>query len=340
MGETEETEVVINVETEVLETVEETAVAKEVEEEEEPEGNGRHCCICSSNLDLLPVQDKWICEKCLHVGIEKLTLPWKVSLETLFKEYNEVCNRCISFDNPEDVHQARIIGRKITAMLEFIGLSKKHRILLPIREIHRVLNQVRDADVFIIEMKQKSADNNVYKVMAEAASKRQIKQKKQIAVEIPVIMDESYHQKVETFINDKLVLYIVQLEKENVLYQYEERFNRLVDAYRQSVEEKGKTSADTIKALHAIRKKSKTLRYIYSFLNDAFENRYPDKEFYYKNLQRKFGEINDAEECLYLIKEFQKKIPKGDIDNVKKEYKIRLQELLENVELFEVPIEK
>lgn len=340
MGETEETEVVeIKVETEVLEAVKEAAVAKETEEAKEREGNGRHCCICSSSVDLIPVQDKWICEKCLDVGIEKLTLPWKVSLEALFNEYYEACNRYISFDTSEDVHQARIIGRKIRAMLEFIGLPKKHRILLPITEIHRMLNKVREADVFIVEMKQKSADNNVYKVMAEAASKRQLKQKKQIAEEIPALFDESYHQKVETFINDKLVLYIVQLEKENVLYQYEERFNRVVDAYRQSVEKKGKTSADTIKALHAIRKKSKSLRYIYSFLNDAFENRYQDKESYYKNLQRKFGEINDVEDCLYLIKEFQKKSPKGDIDNVKKGYKVRLQELLENVELFQAPIE-
>lgn len=306
------------------------------------ENNEQQCCICSNRAALLEVQDKWICEKCLHMGIEKLITPWKESVEALLKEYSEVCYQCLSDDQPEYVHQARIIGRKIQAVLEFIGLPKNHDLLLAVKKVHRILTKVREADVLLVEMKKKSEENIVYTQMVKALTKKQQKQQKLIAKKIPAIINDSFNQTVETFINHELVSYIVPIEKENVLLQYEESFNRLVEAYHQSVEEKGKTKDATVKTLHAIRKKSKSLRYIYNYINETFGDKYQDQESFYKNLQSQFGDINDAEDWLFQIKAYEEKIkaPKRDIDDVKKELKARLQNLLEDVEFLEAPIKE
>lgn len=304
------------------------------------ENNEQQCSICTSNETLYQVQEKWVCEKCLHIGIEKLVLPWKESLEQLFKGYNEASYRCLSVDEQAEVNQARIIGVKIRAVLQFLGLPKKHDLLLSIRKMHQLFNKVREADVLIEEMKQKSDDNKVYTKLLKAVSKKQKKLKNLITVEMPAILNDSFHQNVEKFINNELISYVVSIDREIVIRKYEESFIKLVEAYHKSVEETGKASVETIKALNDVRKKSISLAYIYNFLNQSFGDSYQEKEGYYRNLQHKFDEIKDAEVWFEQIKAYGKKInaPKSEIENVKKVFKERYKNLIENVELIEEPI--
>ena len=67
----------------------------------------RQCSICGSNVSLIQVKGKRICQECLIIGNERVTTLWKNSLETLVKEYTDFCFRCLSTGDPEDVHRGK-----------------------------------------------------------------------------------------------------------------------------------------------------------------------------------------------------------------------------------------
>lgn len=73
----------------------------------------RQCGICGGNVSLIHVRGKRLCQECLIIGTERVTTLWKNSLEGLWTEYRECCFRCLSTNNPENVHRARIAGRKL-----------------------------------------------------------------------------------------------------------------------------------------------------------------------------------------------------------------------------------
>jgi hypothetical protein len=302
------------------------------------ENNEKQCSICSSNVALLQVRDQWICRECLNVGIENLTLPWKESLEVLFKEYVEKCNGCTSADHPEFILQARVKGQIIRAVLEFLGLTKNHELFLAVRKMNRLLTKARETAVFLDEVKNKSNENKTYAALAKIGAKKQQKQQKQLFEKVPFIINDSFVTKIEKFIHQELVFDILPIVNENVLSQDEERCNQLVEEFQQSVIENGQTASDTVKILHAVLKKSTFLCLIYHYLNETFDESFQEKETYYKNLQQQFRDINDAESLISQIKVYESKInaPKSEIDHVKSLVKDRLGELLKNGGCFEV----
>ena len=266
--------------------------------------------------------------------MRRVTVLWKNPLETLVKEYTESCFRCFSADDPEDVHHARVTGRKIRAILEFLGVSKKHELLVSIRQMHQLLSKVREADVLLDTMETEGEKNKVYAEMVRLVSKKRKKLQNVLLKEIPAIVNDDFYKRVQIFMNKELATYTVLLVKENVLHEYEEKFYALVDAYQKSVEEKGTMATDSIKALHAVRIQSKSLRYIYQYLNEMTSEGYQNKVEYYKDIQNQFGNINDVHDWLNQLKANEKKLDatKSEINYAKKKLKARLQHLIEKVE--------
>ena len=300
------------------------------------ENEERQCCsICGSNDSCIHIKDKWLCHECVLIGNEKVNNLWKHPLETLFNEYTESSLRCASEDDPEDIHQARVTGRKIRAILEFLGVSRAHELLQTIKKMHHLLNKVREADVFLLSMKRESETNKVFAEMAKLISKKRKKMKNELRKQIPDILNEEYLGKIQTFINRELVAYTVPLIKENIIHKYEEKFKGLVSAYHRTVEENGTMATDSIKALHTVRIQSKSLRYIYHYLNEMPGEDYQDKVDYYKDIQNQFGEITDIQDWLCQLQIYEKKInaSKSEIEYVKKQLKTRLKNLIEKVDL-------
>ena len=295
----------------------------------------RQCGICGGNVSLIQVKGKRLCQECLIIGTEKVTILWKNSLEGLWKEYTDFCFRCLSTGDPEDVHQARIAGRKIRAILEFLGVSKKHELFLTIKRMHHLLNKVREADVLLEALKADRDNNKVKTEMKRLVRKKRKELQELLEIEIPTILNDTFDKKVKIFIRKELSAYTVPLVKDQVIREYEEHFQCLVENYHQTVKDKGKTSSDSIKALHAVRIQSKTLRYIYHYANQIFEENYHDQVKYYKHIQNQFGDINDLQDWLNQLKKYEKKldVSKSEMNHVKKQLKNRLHDLIENIHI-------
>lgn len=302
----------------------------------------QQCSICNATASLLKVKDKWICEECLHLGIEKLVVKWKEPLNKLLKEYLDVCNQYLSADTQEWIPQARVRGLKIRAVLNFLGLPKDHVLFTAVRQLNRLFNKAREAEVFLVEMKENMDNNKTCTAMGKVAAKKKQKVQKQIQAKIPAILSDSFLQKTQEFLDQELVFYIFPIVKENVLFQYEERFQLLVDDFYRLAEEKGETAPDTFKALQAVHKGATSLRYIYQFLNEAFSDHYRDKETDYQDLQRKFNDLYDLESWFYQIHAYKKKLdaPKSEINSMQNSLIEKIQDLVDHMNIVEEPVKE
>ena len=135
-----------------------------------------------------------------------------------------------------------------------------------------------------------------YKEICNLVLKKQRKQKSTLAKEIPLILNDSFQKHITDFFENELNSYVLKLNKESALSQLEDRFNFLVHDYHQLVNKLGKTALPSVKALHAVRIRSKSLRYTYHFLTEDFGENLLEKEDFYKNLQTQFADINDVQD--------------------------------------------
>lgn len=289
----------------------------------------QQCSLCNSSTSLLQVKNKWICEGCLHIGVEKLTLKWKKPLNTLLKEYSDVCNQCVTSDPQKLIPRARVSGLKIRAVLDFLGLPKDHVLLAAVRKINRLLNKTREAEVFLAEVKENIDENKICTSISKAAEKKKQKLQQQIQVKFPAILNDSFVQHVQEFLDHELIFYVLPIVKENVLFQYEERFQLLVDDFQRSIEENGDTAPATFKTLHAVQKGAVSLHYIYQFLNKTFNENYQDEEMHYRDLQQLYSDLYHTEAWFKQIRSYQKKkdVP-NDVQNSLKE---NIHDLIEKI---------
>lgn len=295
----------------------------------------RNCSICDSKVTLIHVQEKWICEKCLQICNENRAALWKDSIEKLMKEYGEACYTCLSSYEPEDVYKARVLGRKIRTVLQFIGLPKKHGILLPIRKVQMILKKIGEGDMLLHKIKEQNEENKVNSKMVSLLSIKQKKASERLAKNLPNVINDSYYSEVKTFVNEELFSYILLLVKEKAICKKEVRINELVKVYNQSDEVKGKSSSETIKLLHEIGKRAKSLSYIYNFINEVYGEQYQEKEIYYKDIQRQIGKVDDTKNWLDQVKRYENKIDASnkEINAVKDQLEEIIECLIEKVEL-------
>jgi CHAD domain-containing protein len=294
----------------------------------------KNCCVCGNKISLLQVQEKWICENCLKTANESLVSPWKDSLEKLIVEFFEACNKCLLTQDSIEIHDAKILAGKIRSVLGFLGVPKKHPLFLNVRKISRILNKIRETDVLLDEFKNKNDENKVYNEMVKLFSIKRQKLHNMLLMEIPTLLNDEFIDRAKIFLREELIFYIVSFDKERVLHKYEASFNELLKIYSESSIEKDKKWSNRLKSLHSVRKRSKSLRYIYSYLNEIFEDLYLDKVTYFKNIQRQLNEVVDLEDRLVQLKANDKKIdaPKSEIKAVKKSLKTGLLQHLAEIQ--------
>lgn len=296
----------------------------------------KDCCICGSKATLFQIQEKWVCERCLSIGFDNQNTLWTNSIETLMKDYTEACLGCLSSDEPEEnINKARILGKKIQSVLLFLGLPKKHTLLLPIRKVHLILKSIKETDILLDEIAGQNEENKVNAEMVKLFTKKQKDANELLTKSLPKLINDSYFIKLKTVVHEELHSYNLPIVQGKALHKYEGCFTELLKEYNRSVEAKGKTSLQTIKILRKIQKKAKSLSYIYSYLNDIFDGQYTKEEKYYKDIQRQIAKVNDMKDWLNQLKTSEKKIhaPKKEKKAVKNKLKETIKVLVENIEL-------
>ncbi|KGP72656.1 CHAD domain-containing protein [Pontibacillus yanchengensis] len=302
------------------------------------------CTICGNKRQLLEVKESFLCEDCLSTGNTVYIEQWQKGLDKLVHQYKSYCEKAVSFEDVEDVHQARVKGRRLETILFFIGVGKGHGLIERIQEAHDRLGKVREGDVFIDSFKERAEQEEdsdraqVYLQYSELREDKREKQQKKLAKNLPEIIDDGFMEMWEQFKTQELRNYLLPLKIDERLNEYERTFEELIQTFNNEVAENGKNDKSSLKALHSVRIEAKALRYICKYLGDMYGKPYKKKAKQYKEVQRNLGDINDLRDFLKEIKQNQKKVDvsKQQIQQVKDQLNQELEDLLESVEVKEL----
>ncbi|KGX86111.1 CHAD domain-containing protein [Pontibacillus litoralis] len=299
------------------------------------------CNICKSRNHLLLIKQHFLCENCLFVGTEAFVSKWNADLNKLAHQYVTYCYNAISFRDTEDVHQARVVGRRIEMMLTFIGVEEDHALLVAIKEAHKQLGSVRESDVFIdyfykrLQQEKNQELALVYRAYMELREDKRRKQQKKLKKSLPTIITDQFLEQWNEFTKEQLPTYLLLLNVDSRLCEYEQSFAVKVKKYEQEVTENEHHSSIALNALHHVRLVSKSLRYIYDYISSLYGEPYKTKAENYKEIQSTLGVIHDRYDFLKEIKNNKKKVEvkKKQIKLVEQQIVEELQSLIIQVDL-------
>ncbi|WP_431800455.1 CHAD domain-containing protein [Halobacillus andaensis] len=302
------------------------------------------CAICEREQSLLQVKGKYVCEECLGILNTRIVDRWALVFHNLLGKYREYGRNALTFKDPEDIHQARVYGRRLKAMLLFINVSRNHPLLVPLKEAHKLLGNVRELDVFLSEFieRTKLDENNkslsVYAQLQEVVADNRKKHKQKLENKLPEIISDHYYGLWEEFIKDELRQYVVPLSVEQRLSSKEQSFQKAVDEFEEAVRNSGRDSGESLDALHRVRIEAKYLRYVCRYLNQMFEDNYKKQADYYEGIQDQLGVINDLKDWLKIINKHQRRIDakKKHIKSVKLNLKNELAGRVEEVNIMKI----
>ncbi|RSL30567.1 CHAD domain-containing protein [Salibacterium salarium] len=271
------------------------------------------CAFCESKHSLIKINQAFLCEDCLAEGNRGITKRWENVLDQLVQEYMNYCEKALSFNDIGNVHQARVKGRRLLTLLNFLGIDKNHKLMEKLQDAHKRLGNVRERDVLVHAFEKRAAETenidraDIYRQVGERVDEKRRKEQKKLQSNLPEIINANFVERWEVFRADELRKLVLPLDvKDNVKY-YAEQFADKVTKYKNVVAEDGESSKPALKALHEVRILSKELRYIYQYLGLIYGKNYADYAKQYKDYQRQFGDINDIRDWLRAIKDCRKK---------------------------------
>ncbi|MFB5662632.1 CHAD domain-containing protein [Alteribacillus sp. HJP-4] len=299
------------------------------------------CKICGSDTGLFPIKESFLCEHCLKMANEELVMRWRNVFNKLAEEYIQYCEKSLTFEDLEDVHQARVKGRRLRALLLFLGMKKDHKILKNIKEAHKLLGEVRERDVLIAAFQKRAEQEandehaEVYLELKEITKKQMKKQKRKLEKNLLNIIDDKFRRRTQEFEINILPELVLPLDIKVRLAEYTSVYSETVENYRKAAEEFRKESGEALKALHEVRIKSKEIRYCYNFLGKVYGNHYKIQAKPYKKNQRQLGDINDRRDWLKALKKEMKKLEAEDtaIDEFKQQLEHELNEHVNALEI-------
>ncbi|PRO65557.1 CHAD domain-containing protein [Alkalicoccus urumqiensis] len=269
------------------------------------------CIICGRKDGLFPVEQTWLCLTCQKRAHQSVTEAWKDELHRLYDAYAGHVDKALQAEDLEEVHQARTTGRRIRAVLKFLGMKNSHPLLKTLKEAHTELGRVREADVRTALLEEREG---------EAWEKAAVFSREQLYSRIPgmqeelsQLVNETFHQALSRWIEEELPEARHRVDEQEKLEEEE----AVLDQYVRQFDKDGDWDA-----LHDVRKQSKKLRYMYQFMGNVYGGSWKEQGKQYKRWQRSIGVINDLNELHQFLKSRGKKSPLS-----KKERKALQQEI-------------
>ncbi|MGY4690701.1 CHAD domain-containing protein [Salibacterium sp. K-3] len=275
---------------------------------------GASCSICGSRDSIVKVKGLFLCRDCMENAGAAWTERWQTVLEEIVQEYVEFCEKAVSFTDIEDLHQARVKGRRLQTLLSFLGIPEDHKLMDRLDDAHKRLGRVRERDVlidaFLKRAEQEAIDEEaaVFRDAAAVVHRKREKEQEKLAKNLPKIINQKFQEHWETFCSRELPALVRSMTLEERLQTHERAFQEKKEQYQTAAAEKGAASKAALKALHDVRIESKKLRYIYAYVSGIYSSVYASEAKAYKQYQRQFGDINDIRDWLKMLKDTEKKL--------------------------------
>ncbi|SFQ31397.1 CHAD domain-containing protein [Salibacterium halotolerans] len=305
------------------------------------QGEGARCAVCENRASLVKIRGRFLCRVCMEDAGAAWTERWQDVLQEVVGDYIGYCEKCVSTADPEDIHQARVKGRRLRTLLEFLGAPDGHKLFERLDDAHKQLGRVRERDVFLADVKERAAQADdaeeaaVFHEAAAVVERKRGKEQEKLAGSLPKIINAKFQQHWDRFCVNDLPSLVRTLDLPKRLQDFENVFEEKKEMYLEAADEKGKASKAALKALHDVRIEAKRLRYVYGYAAVIYSTDYAAYSKSYKKYQRRFGDINDKRDVLKKLEDSRKKmnVPGEQIDAVREQLKNGLEKHAEAVEL-------
>ncbi|WP_197076605.1 CHAD domain-containing protein [Domibacillus indicus] len=290
------------------------------------------CVLCQKEFSLLSLQDGFLCDECLNEGNRQRANQWTVLFKKRFDRFRQLCRQCCKNGDLETIHQARVTGRKIASLLQFLKVKKRHPLRSALKEIHSLLSPIREADVFLQTFEGRSGA--VHQELLKKVARKRNKLQKKMEQKMPKLL-KNVKQLSAAFLSDELPSLLAVVDQEQQIQSFENRFADKAVRFHHLAASHGKQSAKAVKALHRVRIQAKLLRYMYADLSERTGQDYSSKENDYKAIQSQFGEINDVQDWIEKLERYERKlnVSKKETLLLKKKWQNRLRALIKEVDI-------
>ncbi|WP_310550611.1 CHAD domain-containing protein [Paenibacillus glufosinatiresistens] len=226
---------------------------------------------------------------------------WEQELNQLYDGFLKHSRQALAAYDREAVHQARTHCRRLMTLLSVLDPEDRSGLHAEFRKAQKALGKVRDADVFIKELKArrqraKRTDGKkavkALKAVAEHEKQHRAKLRRKLGRKLPAAA-AGLDKRWSAFIGQDLPG-LAEQRNVNVLLRelevaYEQQKKICKDLFRQE----NATSREALDALHQLRIAAKKIRYTAGAASFALDRKFQSYEALYRDISDKLGAIND-----------------------------------------------
>ncbi|MFC7062079.1 AbrB/MazE/SpoVT family DNA-binding domain-containing protein [Halobacillus seohaensis] len=286
------------------------------------------CEICGNSQFLFKVKKKFVCKGCIEDGNQSILQNWLSPLDELVSDFMNGCDRLLSFEDPKNIDHTKELGYRLQFLLQFLTVPVTDDFYKSLKDVNKLLAEVRDREIVISEFDQRSGQMddkkraNVFVQLNQQIDKKRKKHQVKLEQKLPPIINRNFYEKWNNLKEE--LDYILTLKLNRRLSQYENTFQDAINEYEVVIEKKDENSRVAIDRLNSVRTTAIHLNYIYQYLDTLYEKDYRSDANYYKHLQKQFETINNLNNGL---REFEKHYKK--VDEKKKHVKAVKKQLIE-----------
>jgi len=230
---------------------------------------------------------------------------WQKQFLTVLGGFEQYAQRLFTFEDEEDVHQARVSLRTITTFTGFLRSSPHKNLDMELlhylhtrsRLILKTLGKVRDFDVMVGHVKDINQDKFDLKRLNHVLELERQMARIELELNLPKLLDNQFFELWQTFIQVYLPLHLQYLHTKRHFKKLHKKFENRYLTYLAHHEINGAAHLRTFEALHDVRLITKNLRYAYNYLEFALDDETQEsakvKVKQYKKIQEQLGLMND-----------------------------------------------
>ncbi len=228
-----------------------------------------------------------------HRDTEKLTFEL---LET-WSTFNHYAKEAQTFENPEDVHQARIRLRKLITFARLVDLTEEPVYLIWKRLMH-AFGEVRDLDV---QLEATSNKTEIDQLFANHVA-LQLQGKRSTLIEtMHLLISNELDRSVRRFLAGPMTKRLKRMSEKELIQAAEKRYEKKREQFEKV---QRKDSPKRIERMHELRLATKAYRYTVEYLR-PYTNQPKSAVDRLKTTQTQLGHINDTYQRLERWRSFE-----------------------------------
>lgn len=218
----------------------------------------------------------------------------KYELLETWNTFNHYMTEALTFQNTEDVHQARVHLRKLLTFMQLY--DTKPSTYRQLKQLMEALGAVRDGDVLLQGL---AIETELDQAFADHMEANRAKDRMLLNSRVTEKMTPSLDQQVRRFIGGQMYRSLKKQDASAFLAKAKSERKHRVESHHHAT-----SKHDRLEALHKVRLAVKRERYLHEYLLNYEEKASKDQVQKLKRLQTELGEMNDRHQLLLRWNDF------------------------------------